>query len=124
MKTYVKNMVIEHQELCEKINNLHNFVYNEKASEKVNKVDYANMCIQLNAMKTYANALECRINNQGIYIDETGEYVQKVNLNEEEMEVNINGNVYLCNIDLAEPPVRENKPKQESREHNDDISMK
>ena len=124
MKDFVKRMVIEHKELCEKIDRLQNFVYDEKKSNSVNKVDYANMCIQLNAMKTYANALECRINNQGIYIDETGEYVQKVNLNEEEMEVNINGNVYLCNIDMAEPPVRENKPKQEPREHNDDISMK
>ena len=78
MKDFVKRMVIEHKELCEKIDRLQNFVYDEKKANSVNRVDYANMCIQLNAMKTYANALECRINNQGIYIDETGEQRESV----------------------------------------------
>lgn len=87
MKEFVKNMIIEHKELCEKIERLNEVVYNQdnEIHKQTNKIDYANMSIQLNAMKTYANALECRINNQGVYIDEDGKYIQEVDLSDNEV---------------------------------------
>ena len=80
MNDFVKRMIVEHKELCEKIDKLNEVVYNEEnpIHKATSKVDYANMAIQLNAMKTYANALECRINNQGVYIDEDGNICKKL----------------------------------------------
>lgn len=69
---FVQRMIIEHSELVERINKLNDYVYSKK-SDKDDKVEFANKCIQLNAMKTYEKALRARLENQGI-ICENGEY--------------------------------------------------
>lgn len=75
MEDYVARMIQEHAQLVTRIEKLHNFIYNECGypkpfnPSKVTVVDYANMCIQLRAMKMYRDALEARLENAGIWYD-------------------------------------------------------
>lgn len=69
---FVQRMIVEHSELVERIKKLHNYVYSD-ASDKDDKVEFANKCIQLAAMKKYEEALRARLENQDI-IYEDGEY--------------------------------------------------
>lgn len=59
---YLGRMRDEYEELSGRIERLHNYIYSDR-SENDDKVEYANKCIQLAAMKKYAEALECRIRN-------------------------------------------------------------
>ena len=75
MEKYVARMIEEHAQLVTRIEKLHNFIYNECGypkpfnPNKVSVVDYANMCIQLKAMRMYRDALEARLENAGIWYD-------------------------------------------------------
>lgn len=69
---YVNSMMIEHSELEKRIEQLHDYVYS-KASDEDDKVEFANKCIQLAAMKKYEEALRARLENQNI-VCEDGEY--------------------------------------------------
>ena len=72
MKQYVKRLIDEHSQLYVRIQKLHNFIYNEDTSI-VNKADFANMCMQLAAMRQYEKCLIVRLNNAGISF-ENGAY--------------------------------------------------
>lgn len=76
MKDYVKRMCEEHAQLVVRTEKLHNYVYSE-ASDKDDKVEFANKCIQLVAMKKYEEALRARLENAGITFSE-GNYYEKV----------------------------------------------
>lgn len=76
MKDFVKRMISEHSQLVLRITKLHDYVYSSK-SDKDDKVEFANKCIQLSAMKKYEEALRARIENQGITIVGT-EYLERV----------------------------------------------
>lgn len=76
MKNFVKRMCEEHTELVVRIQKLHDFIYSN-ASDKVSKVEFANMCIQLAAMKKYEEALRARLENHGIFF-ENGVYLERV----------------------------------------------
>ena len=67
-KEFVKRMIDEHKELIDRINKLDEYVI-RFAATKDDVYEYANKCIQLNAMKAYAHALEARLLNQGIVYD-------------------------------------------------------
>lgn len=47
MNDFVKKMIVEHKELCEKIDKLNEIVYNDEnpIHKNTNKYDYANMCM-------------------------------------------------------------------------------
>ena len=77
MKAFVTRMVEEHAQLVVRINSLHEYVYSDKANTD-NRAEFANKCIQLSSMRTYEQALRARLQNQGIQIDENGEYYEKV----------------------------------------------
>lgn len=91
MKNYVARIVHEHSELIIKIEKLDNFLYgngglnihtdikNNQTQDDLfrNMTEFANKCIQLGSMRTYLKALECRLNNEGIYYD-NGEYFESV----------------------------------------------
>lgn len=91
MQDYVKRMVEEHSQLVVKIAKLDEFLYgngglnihtdieNNKTQDDLfrNMTEYANKCIQLSSMRTYIKALECRLNNEGIFY-ENGEYLERV----------------------------------------------
>lgn len=76
MKNFVKRMCEEHAELVVRIQKLHDFVYGD-TSDKVSRVEFANQCIQLAAMKKYEEALRARLENQGIFF-ENGVYLERV----------------------------------------------
>ena len=76
MEKYQKRMIEEHSELVIRIQKLHNWVYSDKSNAD-NKVEFANKCIQLAAMKKYEEALRARIENTGIMFN-NGEYLERV----------------------------------------------
>lgn len=76
MVEFVKRMIDEHSELVVRIHKLHNYVYSE-TSDKDNKPEFANKCIQLSSMKKYEEALRARLENQGIFF-ENGQYFERV----------------------------------------------
>lgn len=69
---FVQRMMIEHSELEERIKQLNDYVYSKK-SDKDDKIEFTNKCIQLSAMRTYEKALRARLENQDI-ICEDGQY--------------------------------------------------
>ena len=76
MKDYQKKMIKEHGELIIRIQKLHDYIYSDKSNAD-NKVEFANKCIQLAAMKKYEEALRARFENAGI-VFENGEYFEHV----------------------------------------------
>lgn len=91
MEKHVKRMVEEHSQLVVRINKLDNFLYgngglnvhtdikNNQTQDDLfrNMTEFANKAIQLRSMKTYLLALECRLNNEGIFYED-GEYLERV----------------------------------------------
>lgn len=73
------NLINEHADIINKIGLLHNEITASKRNSYSHDdvIEYANKCIQLSAMKKYADALECRLENAGVVFD-NGEYFCKV----------------------------------------------
>lgn len=76
MEQYQKRMIEEHSQLVVRIQKLHNYVYSDQSNTD-SKVEFANKCIQLAAMKKYEEALRARFENAGI-IFENGEYFEHI----------------------------------------------
>ena len=76
MENYQKILIEEHSQLVVRIQKLHNYVYSDQSNAD-NKVEFANKCIQLAAMKKYEEALRARLENAGI-VFENGEYFENV----------------------------------------------
>ena len=76
MKDYQKRMIEEHCKLINHIQKLHDWIYSDKSNAD-NKVEFANKCIQLAAMKKYEEALRARLENAGI-VFENGNYFERV----------------------------------------------
>lgn len=74
MEKSVKNMINEHKQLVIRIAELDEFVYSNPKADEISRADFANMCLQLKAMRNYEEALAARLGNQGVrFID--GKYV-------------------------------------------------
>lgn len=98
MKDFVKRMIAEHQELVERIAKLDEYVYTEK-SDNDDKVEFANKCIQLAAMKKYEEALRARLENQNIVCtgEEYFEHIDKYDVNYDvKCEVKQKDNTKVC----------------------------
>lgn len=76
MNNYQKDLIEEHSNLVVRIQKLHDWIYSDKPI-KDDKVEFANKCIQLAAMKKYEEALRARIENIGITF-ENGNYFEHV----------------------------------------------
>ena len=76
MTDYQKEMIEEHSGLVVRIQKLHDWIYSDKPI-KDDKVEFANKCIQLAAMKKYEEALRARLENIDI-VFENGEYFERV----------------------------------------------
>lgn len=76
MVDFVKRMVEEHSQLTVRTQKLHEYIYSDKSNTD-NKVEFANKCIQLAAMKKYEEALRARLENQGVFF-ENGQYFERV----------------------------------------------
>lgn len=78
MDKYTKALVEEHVQLLVHINKLEKEVYtSDNNSDNFSKVEFANQAIQLASMRKYAECLEARLNNRGVYFDE-GQYLERV----------------------------------------------
>lgn len=71
-----KCMIDEHSQLVININKLNEYVYSDE-SNKDDKVEFANKCLQLSAMKKYEEALRARLENQGIFF-ENDQYFKRI----------------------------------------------
>ena len=76
MLDFVKRMVDEHSQLVVRTQKLNEYIYSDK-SNKDDKVEFANKCLQLSAMKKYEEALRARIENTSIMFN-NGEYLERV----------------------------------------------
>ena len=76
MLDFVQRMVEEHSQLVVRTQALHEYIYSDK-SDNDNKVEFANKCIQLSAMKKYEEALRARLENQCVFF-ENGEYFERM----------------------------------------------
>ena len=76
MNNYQKALIEEHSNLVVRIQKLHDWIYSDKPI-KDDKVEFANKCIQLAAMKKYEEALRARLENQGVFF-ENGQYFERV----------------------------------------------
>lgn len=76
MNTYQKALIEEHSQLAVRTQNLNNYIYSEQ-SQNDNKIEFANKCIQLRAMKNYEEALRARLENADV-VFENGQYFEKV----------------------------------------------
>ena len=76
MNSYQKSLIEEHSNLVVRTQKLHDYIYSD-ASNGDNRVEFANKCIQLAAMKKYEEALRARIENAGITF-ENGNYFERV----------------------------------------------
>lgn len=83
MEAFVKRMIDEHVNLVVKLTKLENYIYSDK-SDKDDKVEFANKCMQLNGMRLYEKALAARLENQNIYF-ENGSYFEKLGEIKEEI---------------------------------------
>lgn len=87
MEAFVKRMIDEHVNLVVKLTKLENYVYSDK-SDKDDKIEFANKCMQLNGMRLYEKALAARLENQNIYF-ENGSYFEKLGEIKEEIPTDI-----------------------------------
>ena len=76
MVDYVKRMIDEHSQLVVRIQKLHEYIYSDRSNND-NKVEFANKCIQLSAMKKYEEALRARLENKSVFF-ENGEYFERM----------------------------------------------
>ena len=76
MNNYQKALVEEHSNLVVNIQKLDDYIYSD-ASDNDNRIEFANKCIQLAAMKKYEEALRARLENQGVFF-ENNQYFERI----------------------------------------------
>lgn len=76
MNNYQKSLIEEHSNLVVRTQKLHNYIYSCNSDDD-NKVEFANKCIQLSAMKKYEESLRARLENAGVVFD-NGTYFEQV----------------------------------------------
>lgn len=91
MNAETQQLMQEHSQLIVRIDELDNELYgngglnamtdikNNQTQDDIfrNMTEFGNKGIQLASMRTYLKALECRLNNRGIFF-ENGEYLERV----------------------------------------------
>lgn len=74
MEDFLKRIIEEHKQLVPRIEKLDNFIYHEDTSH-VSKADFANLCMQLSAMRQYERCLCARLVNHGIAFEDNDYYL-------------------------------------------------
>lgn len=78
MKDFVKRMIDEHKQLNANIDNLNNFLKSQTCNFTIGLHEFGAMNIQLNAMKSYREALTIRLALHGIIVTDKGTYFEKI----------------------------------------------
>lgn len=76
MNFYQTSLIEEHSQLIGRVERLNDYVYNNDSCSD-DRIEFANKCIQLAAMKKYEEALRVRMENAGIFF-ENGNYFERV----------------------------------------------
>ena len=76
MLDFVQRIIEEHSQLVVRTQALREYICSNKSNDD-NKVEFANKCIQLAAMKQYEEALRARLENQSVFF-ENGQYFERV----------------------------------------------
>lgn len=84
MNDYQKALIKEHKKLIKRIHVLNDYVYSGEAEINDCKIEFANKCIQLSAMKKYEEALRSRLCNSGVIIAENN-YLEVVDTHEHKL---------------------------------------
>ena len=79
MKDFVKRMIDEHKQLNANIANLNNFLKSQTDNVTIGLHEFGAMNIQLNAMKSYSEALTIRLALHCIIDTDKGTYFEKIN---------------------------------------------
>lgn len=79
MKDFVKRMIDEHKQLNANIANLENVLKRQTCNLTISLHEFGAINIQLNAMKSYSEALTIRLELHGIVIADNGTYFEKIN---------------------------------------------
>lgn len=74
MEDFLKRIIEEHKQLVPRIEKLDSFIYHEDTSH-VSKADFANLCMQLSAMRQYERCLRARLVNHGIAFEDNDYYL-------------------------------------------------
>ena len=69
MENFVKRLIKEHKELYVRLCKLENFIYNKDTSH-IHKSEFANLCMQLAAMRQYEKCLRARLANNDIAFED------------------------------------------------------
>lgn len=78
MKDFVKRLIDEHKQLNENIAKLNNFLKIQTDNFTISLHEFGAMNIQLNAMKSYSEALTIRLALHGIIVTDNGTYFEKI----------------------------------------------
>lgn len=81
MTNYQNSLIKEHAQLVNRVRELHTYVYGPNSNTE-DKIEFANKCIQLSAMKKYEEALRARLENANI-VFENGNYFENLGSVEE-----------------------------------------
>ena len=78
MKDSVKKMIDEHKQLNANIARLNNILKSQICNLTISLHEFGAINIQLNAMKSYSEALTIRLELHGIIIADNGTYFEKI----------------------------------------------
>ena len=78
MKKWVSEMVKQHARTVIKVNHVTKFIENAKNSDKVDKVNFANLVLLLRDLKNTAKTYENILNNERVHFASDGSYYEKV----------------------------------------------
>lgn len=78
MKDFVKRLIDEHKQLNENIAKLNNFLKIQTDNFTISLHEFGAMNIQLNAMKSYSEALTIRLALHGIIVTDKDTYFEKI----------------------------------------------
>lgn len=78
MKDFVKRLIDEHKQLNENIAKLNNFLKIQTDNFTISLHEFGAINIQLNAMKSYSEALTIRLALHGIIVTDKGTYFEKI----------------------------------------------
>lgn len=69
MENFVKRLIKEHKDLYVRLCKLEDFIYNKDTSH-IHKSEFANLCMQLAAMRQYEKCLRARLANNNIVFED------------------------------------------------------
>lgn len=87
MDNCIKTLMEEHSNLIIRIRSLEDYIYSEK-SDNDDKIEFANKCIQISAMKKYEECLRARLENANVSFNGKNYYAKVAEIKDEAPKCN------------------------------------